>query len=50
MPAATFVKASTPVSTIPSMASTNTTTVTSGPYTKAQFQSTMEGSRTIKKL
>jgi hypothetical protein len=36
MPTATFVKSSTPVSTVSSTAPNNTTAITSGPYTKAQ--------------
>ncbi|CAF0973281.1 unnamed protein product [Rotaria sp. Silwood1] len=49
MPAANFANSSTLVSGVPSMTLHNAATaVQSGPYTKAQFQSTMEGSRTIK--
>ncbi|CAF1035350.1 unnamed protein product [Adineta steineri] len=49
MPPATLPKSNTPISALSSV-TTNTTTmaVQSGPYTKTQFQSTMEGSRTIK--
>ncbi|CAF3545475.1 unnamed protein product [Rotaria socialis] len=50
MPAANFTKVTAPLSALSSMTPNNgsTTAVQSGPYTKAQFQSTMEGSRTIK--
>ncbi|CAF1608279.1 unnamed protein product [Rotaria magnacalcarata] len=47
-----MIKSSTPVSTISSVDTNNTTTTSnaaqSGPYTKAQFQNTMEGSRSVK--
>ncbi|CAF3917395.1 unnamed protein product [Rotaria sordida] len=49
MPAANFTKSSTPLNGVPAMITHKTATaIQSGPYTKAQFQSTMEGSRTIK--
>ncbi|CAF1685034.1 unnamed protein product, partial [Adineta ricciae] len=49
MPPATLPKSSTPISALSSVATNNANmAVQSGPYTKTQFQSTMEGSRTIK--
>ncbi|CAF4745967.1 unnamed protein product, partial [Rotaria sp. Silwood2] len=45
------MKPSTPVSTISSLDANNAgTAVQSGPYTKAQFQNTMEGSRSVKNI
>ncbi|CAF0826700.1 unnamed protein product [Rotaria sp. Silwood1] len=49
MPVTTIMKPSTPVSTVSSLdTNTTATAVQSGPYTKAQFQNTMEGSRSVK--
>ncbi|UJR27491.1 hypothetical protein I4U23_008775 [Adineta vaga] len=50
MPVTTFVKPTTPVSTVSSAGGTTTTAVQSGPYTKAQFLNTMEGSRSVKNI
>ncbi|CAF0869180.1 unnamed protein product [Adineta steineri] len=57
MPVTSFVKPTTPINTAPPSNTTNgtntTTTATavqSGPYTKAQFLNTMEGSRSVKNI
>ncbi|CAF3646360.1 unnamed protein product [Rotaria sordida] len=51
MPVTTVMKSSTPVSTVSSLDTNHASTaVQSGPYTKAQFQNTMEGSRSVKSI